>query len=100
MTRNRFTEEQVVRILQEAEAGDKTVTQICREHGVTKNTFYIWRKKYRGMSLAETKRVRELERECSRLKRLLAESALEIDALKELASKNSWGPLPGARGQR
>lgn len=100
MTKNKFTEEQVVRLLEEAESGVKTITDICRERGITKNTFYAWKKKYGGLSVEETRRLRELERENARLKRLLAESHLEIDAMKELASKNSWGPLPGARGQR
>jgi putative transposase len=99
VTKNRFTEEQVVAVLKEAETG-KPVVQICRERGITKNTFYKWRKKYGGMETSDVRRLRELERENSRLKRLLAERDLELDAMKELASKNSWGPLPGARGQR
>ena len=99
MTKNRFTEEQVVAILQEAEQGEKNVTDICIERGITKNTFYAWKHKYGGMNVEETKRLRELERENARLKRLLAERDLEVDAMKELVSKNSWGPLPGARGQ-
>ena len=88
MTKNKFTPEQVVRILQEAEAGEKTVTQICREKGVTKNTFYAWKAKYAGMDVTESKRLKELERENARLKKLLAERDLEVDILKELASKN------------
>jgi len=98
VTKNRFTEEQVVAVLKEAETG-KAVVQICRERGITKNTFYKWRKRYGGMETSDVRRLRELERENSRLKRLLAERDLELDAMKELASKNSWGPLPGARGQ-
>ncbi len=68
MTKNKFTPEQAVRILQEAEVGDKTVTQICREKGITKNTFYAWKAKYGGMDVAESKRLKELERENARLK--------------------------------
>lgn len=98
MTKNKFTAEQVIRILQEAESGRSTVTDICRDKGITKNTFYAWKKKYSGMDAQESRRLRELERENSRLKRLLAERDLEVDVLKELASKNSWGPLPGAQG--
>ena len=99
MTKNKFTEEQVVRLLAEAESGAKTVTDLCREKGITKNTFYAWKQKYGGMQAQEVKRLRELERENARLKKLVAERDLEIDAMKELVSKNSWGPLPGARGQ-
>jgi putative transposase len=99
LTKNKFTEEQVVRLLQEAESGAKSVTDLCREYKITKNTFYVWKKKYGGMSTQEARRLKELERENARLKKLLAERDLEIDAMKELASKNSWGPLPGARGQ-
>lgn len=99
MTKNKYTEEQVVRLLQEAETGSKTITDLCREKGITKNTFYAWKTKYGGMTGEEAKRLRELERENARLKKLLAERDLEVDAMKELVSKNSWGPLPGARGQ-
>lgn len=99
MTKNRFTDEQVVRMLQEAEVGAKTVVDICRERGITKNTFYAWKKKYGGMNVEESRRLRELERENARLKRLLAERDLEIDVMKELAAKNSWGPLQSARVQ-
>ena len=88
MTKNKFTTDQVVRILQEAETGSKTVTELCREKGITKNTFYAWKAKFGGMDLSESKRLRELERENARLKRLLAESHLEVDILKEIASKN------------
>lgn len=99
MTKNRFTEEQVVRLLQEAESGTKTITDLCREKGITKNTFYAWKQKYAGMTGEEARRLRELERENARLKKLVAERDLEIDAMKELVSKNSWGPLPNARRQ-
>lgn len=88
MTKNKFTTDQVVRILQEAESGSKTVTELCREKGITKNTFYAWKAKFGGIDQSEAKRLKELERENARLKRLLAESHLEVDILKELASKN------------
>jgi putative transposase len=63
MTKNKFSAGQVVRILKEADTGEKTVTNICRERGITKNTFYAWKKMFGGMEAAETRRLRELERE-------------------------------------
>lgn len=98
MTKNKFSTEQVVRILQEGEAGTKTVTEICRERGITKNTFYAWKKKYGGMDGQDARRLKDLERENARLKRLLAERDLEVDILKEVAQKNFPGLLPGGQG--
>jgi putative transposase len=72
-----------------AERGDQTIGTICREHGISENTFYRWRKAYGGMSVSETHRLKELEKENSRLKRLLAERMLEVDALKELLGKKA-----------
>ena len=63
MTKNKFSAEQVVRLLKEAESGERTVTDICRDRGITKNTFYAWKKKFGGMEAAETSRLRDLERE-------------------------------------
>ncbi len=87
MKQGQFTEEQIVRILQRAERGDQTIGALCREHGIAENTFYRWRQKYGGMSVTETQRLRDLEKENARLKRLLAESRLELDAAKELLAK-------------
>ncbi len=87
MKQGQFTEEQIVRILQRAERGDQTIGALCREHGIAENTFYRWRQKYGGMGVTETQRLRELEKENARLKRLLAESRLELDAAKELLAK-------------
>ena len=87
MEKGQFTDEQIVEILQQAERGDKTISALCREHGIAENTFYRWRKKFGGMSVAETQRLKELEKENARLKRLLAERDLEIDAVKELLAK-------------
>jgi putative transposase len=85
--KKRFTEEQIVAILREAESGDKTVAELARSHGVSEPTIYGWRRKYGGMEQTEVRRLRELEKENSRLKRLLAERDVEIDVIKELLKK-------------
>jgi putative transposase len=85
--KKRFTEEQIVAILREAESGDKTVAELARIHGVSEPTIYGWRRKYGGMEQAEVRRLRDLEKENSRLKRLLAERDVEIDVIKELLKK-------------
>ena len=87
MKKSQFTEEQIVRILQQAERGEHTIGAICRQQGIAENTFYRWRQKFGRMGIAETQRLRELEKENARLKRLLAESRLELDAAKELLAK-------------
>lgn len=88
MKAGQFTNEQIVTILQEAEKGEKAVSQLCREKGISDATFYTWRKKFSGIQAKEVQRLRDLEKENARLKRLLAERDLEIDCLKEVASKN------------
>jgi putative transposase len=87
MRPNHHTAEQIIRILEQAEKGEQTVAAICREHAIAENTFYRWRKTYGGMSVSEAQRLKELEKENARLKRLLAERLLEVDALKELLAK-------------
>jgi putative transposase len=87
MKKKRHQEEQIIRILREAERGDKTIGEVCREHAITDQTFYRWRKKYGGMEIAEARRLRELERENGRLKRIVADLTLENDAIKELLGK-------------
>lgn len=86
MKKARFTEEQILKVLKEYQAGKK-VTEICREHGISDVTFYNWKSKYSGMQLSELKRLRELEGENSKLKRIVAELNLENYALKDLIEK-------------
>ena len=87
MRQKQFTSEQIIAVLQEAERGEKPVAQICREHRIAEVTFYRWRRKYADLSVPEAQRLRELERENGRLKRLLAERDLAIDALQEYLGK-------------
>lgn len=81
------TPEQIIKIIEQAEKGEQTIAALCREHGIAENTFYRWRKTYGGMSVNEAQRLKELEKENGRLKRLLAERVLENDLLKELLGK-------------
>jgi len=85
--KKRFTDEQIVAILRDAESGGKTVAEVCRTHGISEPTFYNWRRKLGSMAEPEVKRLRELEKENSRLKRLLAERDVEIDVIKEFLQK-------------
>ena len=87
MKTNQYTAEQIITILEQAEKGEQTIAAVCREHGIAENTFYRWRKAYGGMSVNEAQRLKELEKENGRLKRLLAERVLEIDLLKQLLGK-------------
>ena len=87
MKKSRFAEEQIIRILQEAEAGADTIQNICRKHGVSEQSFYRWRQRFGGMSVPDATRLRELERENARLKKLVAERDLEIEVMKEVAAK-------------
>ena len=93
MKQKRFTDEQIVSILAQAERGEKTIGEVCRAHGVSAVSFYPWRQKFGSVGVKEVQRLRELEKENARLKRLLAERDLEIDACKELLAKN-WEVLP------
>lgn len=87
--KKRFSEEQIVAILRDGESGQKTVEQLCREHGVSQPTYYAWKRKYGSMAEPDVKRLKELEKENARLKRLLAERDVEIDVMKEFVAKKS-----------
>ena len=87
MKKSRFSEEQIIKVLQEVEAG-LPIQDVCRKHGISDQTYYNWKARYAGMTISEARRLRELEKENSRLKRLLAEAELDKAALKEIASKN------------
>ena len=86
MKRARFSEEQIIGILREGEAGLSTV-DICRKHGVSKASYYAWKSKYGGLEVSEAKRLRALEDENGKLKRLLADAMLDNAGLKDLLSK-------------
>ncbi len=86
MKRKRYTEEQIIKALKEQEAGRK-VEDICREYGIAQSTFYKWKSRFGGMEVNEAKRLRELETENNRLKKLLAESMLDNAALKDVLSR-------------
>jgi len=82
----RYKEEQIIRILKEVENGI-SVSEVCRKYGVAEQTVYRWRSKYGGLETSELQRLREFEAENSRLKRIVAQQALDIDVLKEVVSK-------------
>jgi putative transposase len=98
MRRGRFSEEQVIGILREQEAGAASA-QVCRRHGVSAATFYKWKAKYGGLEVSEAKRLRALEEENRRLKKLLAESMLDNAALKDLLGRNGFGLRHDGRRQ-
>jgi len=86
MRTKRFTEEQIIGVLKEAEAGAKT-KELCRKHGISEATFYNWKAKYSGMTVSEARRLKELEAENAKLKKLLAESELDKAAPKDLLNR-------------
>lgn len=84
--KKRFTEEKIVRILKEGEGSGK-ISDVCRKYGISDATFYIWRKKYQGMGGDDVRKLKNLEDENRRLKKLLADKELDIDALKAILEK-------------
>ena len=87
MKRRRFSEEQVVQILQELEGG-KSIEEICREYNVARSTVYLWRKKYGGLDKPLLKKLKQLEKENARLKKIVAQQVLDLDSMKDLLGKD------------
>ena len=87
MKQSRFTQEQIIGVLKEHQAG-AAAADLCRKHGISDATFYKWRSKYGGMEVSDAKRLRGLEEENARLKKLLAESMLDVSTLREMVAKN------------
>jgi putative transposase len=85
--KKRFSEEQIVVILRDIAASDKPVPEACRTVGISTATYYIWKRKFGSLQESDVRRLRELEKENARLKRILAEHIVEIDAMKELIAK-------------
>lgn len=97
MKKSKFSEDQIVKILAEASKGDQSVAEVCRVHGVSQNSFYLWKRKYSGLESADLKRLRDLERENSQLKRIVADMTLEIDTVRGVMRKNGMALPDGGR---
>lgn len=87
MKKSRFTEERIITILKEHQAG-LSATDLCRKYGISDATFYTWRKKYGGMELSQARKLKVLEEENAKLKKLLAESMMDASTLREMLAKN------------
>lgn len=95
--KKRHTDEQIIRVLREAERREEPVKDLCKRRNITEQTFYRWRNKFGGMDVAEARRLKELESENDRLKRLIAEQLLVIDGLKEFSRKQRAPRRAGAK---
>ena len=93
MRKSRFSETQIVSILKEQEAG-KPTGALCREHGISNATFYLWKSKYGGMEASDVKRMKELEEENTRLKRMYSNLAMDNEILRDLFTKKGWALPP------
>jgi putative transposase len=87
MRRSRFSQEQIIGVLKEHQAG-ASGADLCRKHGISDATFYAWRSKYGGMEVSEARKLKSLEEENAKLKKLLAESMLDVSTLREMLAKN------------
>jgi putative transposase len=87
MKRSRFSEEQIIGILKEHQAG-LSALELCRKHGISDATFYTWRRKYGGMEVSHARKLKSLEAENAKLKRLLADAMLDVSTLREMLGKN------------
>lgn len=92
MKRRRFSEEQIIGLLKEHQAG-LGAKELCRKHGVSDATFYKWRSKYGGMEVSDPKKLKALEAENAKLKKLLAEQMMDVSPLKEMSGKNFSSPV-------
>jgi putative transposase len=98
MRRSKYSEEQIIGILKEHDAGVSTA-EICRKYGVSNATFYKWRGKFGGMEVSDARKLKALEEENRKLKKLLAESMLDVSTLREMLGKNVWS-APSVQGSR